>query len=69
MSSKTAVIPTPKYKKYIVMQDDEYYPQPGLDSISGSFNTQKEAQQYIYNDQCTYNSIIDRDNWELVEYI
>lgn len=36
--------------KYFVFAFDEYYPSGGMDDLVGTFDTEKEALIYIYND-------------------
>lgn len=53
-------------KKYIVFGYDQYYPAGGLGDVVGSFDTLDEAKEYIKNDRCDFNDVIDRDAWEEV---
>lgn len=57
-----------KYKKFIVFQFEQYYPQGGLNDIKGSFDSLEEAIAFIQKNRQDYNQIVNRDTWGSVIY-
>lgn len=59
-----------KYKKYIVLKWDQYYPIGGLGDISDSFDDLAEAEAHADGSddswKSDYSMIVDRDTWKEV---
>lgn len=57
-----------KYRKYIVLKWDQYYPSGGLRNISDSFDELADAERCASSEdgswKSDYSEIIDRDTWE-----
>lgn len=55
-----------KYKKFILLQWDTYYPSGGLGNVKESFDTLEQAQEYVKKHRYDYSEVVDRDTWEEV---
>lgn len=60
-----------KYKKYIIFTFDNYYPNGGINDLTGDFDTIKECRERLMKKANSYSywhyQIVDRDTWEIIE--
>lgn len=55
-----------KFKKYILFQYAQYYPQGGLCDITESFDSIEGAKTYAHENPDNWSEVVDRDTWEIV---
>lgn len=57
------------YKKYILFQFEDYYPGGGMSDIRESFDTVKEAEDFVAAQKWKPDNseLVDRDTWQEVK--
>jgi hypothetical protein len=64
-AERTALRAQP-YKRFVLMQYDQYYPGGGTTDVTGSFDTLEEAIEFSKKEHSDYSEVLDMDERKTV---